>query len=89
MNEENLKSEIVTIIEMIILGPHGKDTPKCLSADDYLSYIDSIRFIELITEVETHFSIEISNEDLVFKNVENLDNLVSMVSKYINIKIIK
>lgn len=53
------------------------------TANEYLKYIDSIRFIELITEVENVFEIEIQNEDLVKENVKELDMFVAMISKYL------
>lgn len=84
MKKEDLKAAIVKIIKMIILDPHDKEEQKDSLANDYLSYIDSIRFIELITEVENQFSIEISNEDLILENIKDLDSFVTMISKYVN-----
>ncbi|WP_459479505.1 phosphopantetheine-binding protein [Clostridium saccharoperbutylacetonicum] len=84
MDKEDLKSDIVKIIKMIILDPHDEEVQKDSLANDYLSYLDSIRFIELITEVENHFSIEISNEDLLLENIKDLDSFVTMISKYVN-----
>ncbi len=84
MNKEDLKSDIVRIIKMIILDPNDEEIQKDVLANDYLSYLDSIRFIELITEVENHFSIEISNEDLLLENIKDLDSFVMIISKYVN-----
>jgi acyl carrier protein len=84
MDKEDLKSDIVKIIKMIILDPHDEEVQKDSLANDYLSYLDSIRFIELITEVENHFSIEISNEDLLLENIKDLNSFVTMISKYVN-----
>jgi acyl carrier protein len=84
MDKEDLKSDIVKTIKMIILDPHDEEVQKDSLANDYLSYLDSIRFIELITEVENHFSIEISNEDLLLENIKDLDSFVTMISKYVN-----
>ena len=84
MDKEDLKSDIVKIIKMIILDPHDEEVQKNSLANDYLSYLDSIRFIELITEVENHFSIEISIEDLLLENINDLDSFVTMISKYVN-----
>ncbi|MGN6712512.1 acyl carrier protein [Anaerocolumna jejuensis] len=91
MNKEALKAAIVKIIKMIILDPHDNEAQKDTFVNDYLSYIDSIRFIELITEVENEFGIEISNEDLILENIKDLDSFVTMISKYVNadVKIMK
>lgn len=91
MNKEALKAAIVKIIKMIILDPHDNEAQKDSFVNDYLSYIDSIRFIELITEVENEFGIEISNEDLILENIKDLDSFVTMISKYVNadVKIMK
>lgn len=52
------------------------------TAEEYLKYIDSIRFIELITAIESKYDIEIDNKDLVRENTKELDTFVSMVGKY-------
>lgn len=51
--------------------------------EEYMLYIDSIRFIELITAIESEFEIEFCSDDLAQDGIKELENLVSIVRKYI------
>lgn len=84
--EARLKEQIEEIINGLMTSHDETDennSEEPETATDYLAYIDSIRFIELITEIENVFDIEIQNEDLVKENIKELDVFVAMVAKYL------
>lgn len=82
----NVRERTEEIIKSLMIShddsENGEESPK-ETLSEYLEYIDSIRFIELITAVESEFGIEICNEDLVLNNVKSIDLFVDMVSKYV------
>ena len=83
----DLKERIETIIEGLMRSHDESDDVKEIeneTAVEYREYIDSIRFIELITEVENIFDIEIQNDDLVQENIKHFDTFVNMIEKYVN-----
>lgn len=80
---KKFNEKIKEIIENLIIS-HDEDEGE-ETVDEYLSYLDSIRFIELITAVESEFEIEIETSDLVQDNIKNLDVFAAMVKKYINV----
>lgn len=84
--DANLKERVEEIIRGLMTSHDEPEEGKIEieeTAAEYLEYIDSIRFIELITEIENVFDIEIQNEDLVQENIKQLDTFVSMIKKYI------
>ena len=82
MNEQ-LKAKLENIIKSLMVSFDNND---CETVSDYLQYMDSIRFIELITTVENEFGIEISNEDLVIENIKSIDVFADVVAKYLKNK---
>lgn len=84
--DSKLKKQIEEIINSL-MASHDEieesNSEEMETTKEYLSYIDSIRFIELITEIENVFDIEIQNEDLVQDNIKELDAFVAMVGKYL------
>lgn len=82
MNEQ-LKVKLESIIKSLMVSFDNND---CETVSEYLQYMDSIRFIELITTVENEFGIEISNEDLVIENIKSIDVFADVVAKYLKNK---
>ena len=83
---DTLRKQIEEIINGLMTSHDDVEENTCEvteTATEYLAYIDSIRFIELITEIENVFDIEIQNEDLVQENIKELDVFVAMVGKYL------
>lgn len=81
---KNLKSEIEEIITVLMESHDDEDINNVEeTAAEYLTYIDSIRFIELITTVENKYDIEICNEDLVRENIKELETFILTIEKYI------
>ncbi|ABR32868.1 hypothetical protein [Clostridium beijerinckii] len=80
----NLKNEIEEMIKKLSMSHDDEESDNKVeeTAEEYLKYIDSIRFIELITAIESKYDIEIDNKDLVRENTKELDTFVSMVGKY-------
>lgn len=44
-------------------------------------YLDSFKAIELIFQLEQKFSIEFSDEDITLKNIDSIDQIVSLVAR--------
>lgn len=83
---KDLKEKLENIIISLMTSHDDSDNNDfyvCKNIEEYLYYIDSIRFIELITTVESEFNIEIDNEDLVEENVKNFDRFMQLISKYV------
>lgn len=83
---KDLKEKLENIIISLMTSHDDVDNNDfyvCKNIEEYLYYIDSIRFIELITTVESEFDIEINNEDLVEENVKNFDRFMQLISKYV------
>ncbi|WP_010247222.1 MULTISPECIES: phosphopantetheine-binding protein [Peptoniphilaceae] len=83
---KGLKEKLENIIISLMTShddTEDNDFCLCKNVEEYLCYIDSIRFIELITTVESEFDIEINNEDLVEENVKSFDKFMQLISKYV------
>ncbi len=78
---ENLNEKIEEIIKGL-MESHDDDVAE-ETVDEYLAYIDSIRFIELVTAIESEFEIEIDASDLIMENIKNKDAFVTMIKKYL------
>lgn len=78
---KNLNERIDVIIKSLMTS-HDEDEVE-ETVDEYLGYIDSIRFIELVTAVESEFDIEIDTGDLIPENIKNKDAFVTMIKKYL------
>lgn len=87
MNKK-LKDEIEELIkELLVSHDECEEEDKTQETpEEYLKYIDSIRFIELITAVESKYNIEIENDDLSKDNQKDIDTFACMVGKYIKNK---
>lgn len=84
MNKD-LKLEIEEIIKTLMVS-HDEDEEIEENAEDYFKFIDSIRFIELITAVESKYDIEFDSKDLVSDTTKDLEVFTLMTEKYINEK---
>ena len=45
--------------------------------------IDSFSVVNIVAEIESEFQIEIDPEDIISENFESVDNIVSLVKKYL------
>ena len=81
--QEQLKERLESIIKSLMVSFEDNESE---TISEYLQYMDSIRFIELITTIENEFGIEISNNDLVMENIKSIDVLTDVVKKYLKIK---
>ncbi len=50
---------------------------------DYQTYMDSIKFLMLISRIEKKFNIEITFEDLQIENVSTFSALANTIYKYL------
>lgn len=81
--QEQLKEKLESIIKSLMVSFEDNESE---TISEYLQYMDSIRFIELITTIENEFGIEISNNDLVMENIKSINVLTDVVKKYLKIK---
>lgn len=44
--------------------------------------LDSIKFIQLIVEIEKEIGIEINDSDLIYENISSIESFCSMINKY-------
>ena len=81
--QKQLREKVEEIIKSLMVSSNDDEDE---TVTEYLQYMDSIRFIELITTVESEFGIEICNEDLVIENIKSIDVFTSIIEKYIKDK---
>lgn len=48
------------------------------------SGMDSMNFIRLVVELEDQFDIEVDDEDIILENFETVNNICSILSKYLD-----
>lgn len=82
--KDGLKEKIEELIKGLMVSHDETDEENEITEtpEEYMLYIDSIRFIELITAIESEFQIELCSDDLAQEGIKELDNLVSIVRKY-------
>lgn len=89
--EMNVRSKIVSDLML----SHDMETEEDMKEDvvrdvvedtveSYFEFIDSIRFIELITSIESQFGIELSTKDLMRSDTRKFEAFVTMIEKYVN-----
>lgn len=79
MTTEIIKQEVIELISEVI-----KDKGFDIDIIEYVDLIDdmgmdSITFISIVVEIETHFDIEVPDEMLMFANFKCVDDIVSIV----------
>lgn len=80
---DNLNEKIEEIIKSLMASHDDDENEE--TVDEYLAYIDSIRFIELITAIESDFAIEIDTADLIQENIKDMNAFANMITKYLNV----
>lgn len=66
----------------MLLIPHDVDLEK-EELKNYFTYINSIRFIELITLIEHKYNIEFDSKDLTRNNTKTIEDFCNLVEKYL------
>lgn len=87
MNDNSTKIEVLDIL-LSFFGTAGVDTNIIETADliDDLG-MDSITFISIIVELETHFNIVIPYEHMFLDHFRNADNIIAIVEKELFTKV--
>lgn len=80
---DNLNEKIEEIIKSLMTSHDDDENEETVG--EYLAYIDSIRFIELITAIESDFTIEIDTADLIQENIKDMNAFANMITKYLNV----
>lgn len=78
---DDLKSKIEKIVLNLMIS-HDEDAVQ-ETVENYFKFMDSLRFIELITTAENEFDIEFESKDLNMDIMNNLDSFITLVSQYV------
>ena len=86
MTAETIKQEVIELISELF-----KDKGFDIDIFEYVDLIDdlgmdSITFISIVVEVETHFGIEVQDDMLLLENFKCVDDIVSIVENQISKK---
>ena len=71
-----MRDEIIEILEMISPGISVENNNLNL-----VEYLESMEMIEFIEELENNFDIEITSEDKIEENFENIESIMEMIVK--------
>ena len=86
MTTETIKQEVIELISELF-----KDNGFDIDIIEYVDLIDdlgmdSITFISIVVEIESHFDIEVPDEMLMLENFKSVDNIVSIVENELSKK---
>ena len=84
---ETIKREVIELLSEIF-----KDNGFDIDIIEYVNFIDdlgmdSITFISIVVETESHFDIEITDDMLLFENFRCVDDIVSIVENALSRKL--
>ena len=83
MNQKEIQNKLLKIISNITQSSYSNyETIRKLSLTNDLQF-DSLKFVELIVEIETEFSIEIIDEDIDIDKLDNLENIEAIIARNI------
>ena len=87
MMTETIKREVIELLSEIF-----KDNGFDIDIIEYVNFIDdlgmdSITFISIVVETESHFDIEITDDMLLFENFRCVDDIVSIVENALSRKL--
>lgn len=87
MTTETIKREVIELISELFKGK-GVDID-IIEHMDLINagVMDSITFISIIVEIESHFNIEIPDDILLLENFKSVDNVVSIVNNELSKKL--
>lgn len=85
MNTDNIKSELINLISALF-NKKGFDTDLIEHADLVNDLgIDSITFISMVVEIESHFNIEVPDDFLLMDYFKNIDAIVKIIEDAISL----
>lgn len=83
MNQKEIQNSLLKIISNITLCSYQNYEAICeLSLINDLQF-DSLRFVELIVDIEMEFNIEIIDDDIDIDKLDNLKSIEAMIIKSI------
>lgn len=87
MTTETIKQEVSELISKLL-----KDTGFDIDIIEYVDLIDdlgmdSITFISIVVEVESHFNIEVPDDMLLMDNFKKVDNIVNVIVNELDSKV--
>ena len=87
MTTETIKQEVIELISELF-----KDKGFDIDILEYVDLIDdlgmdSITFISIVVEVETHFNIEVPDDMLLMDNFKKVDNIVNIIMNELDSKV--
>lgn len=86
MNQKEIQNNLLKIISNITQSSYPNyETIRRLSLTNDLQF-DSLKFVELIVEIESKFNIEIIDEDIDINKLDNLENINAIITRNIKVK---
>lgn len=76
MSKEQLKCEVEKIVWQV---GSPSDPKEDFSVESFLLNMDSLKFIELVTAVENHFSITMSSDEMMKFKSGNMSAIVETI----------
>lgn len=78
--QSSIKVEVIKIIKNIIKSCEGIEIHENTLLEDL--GIDSLKFVEMVLEIESHFEFQFDDEMLLIKEFPNVESII----KYIKVK---
>lgn len=78
MNEKIIENDVKKIVNELIEDLIIVDIDTNLN-----DYMDSIKLVSLIVELEEHFNITISDNDFSIENYKTIHNIIMLVKRYL------
>ena len=86
MKTETIKQEVIELVSELFKNKNfDSDIIEYVDLIDDLG-MDSITFITIVVEMETHFGIEIPDDMLLLENFKCVDGIVSIIEKELSKK---
>lgn len=83
MNQKEIRNSLLKIISNITQCSYQNyEEVRKLSLINDLQF-DSLRFVELIVDIETEFNIEIIDDDIDIDKLDNLENIEAIIARNI------
>lgn len=84
MSNRIICEKIVEILNQIL--DYNKDLVPKNYTEEFGENLSSIEFVTFIVEVESAFDIEINDDDFELKNMDTVEKIANLVTKYLNAK---
>ena len=84
MSNHIICEKIVEILNQIL--DYNKDLVPKNYTEEFGENLTSIEFVTFIVEVESTFDVEINDDDFELKNLDTVEKISNLVTKYLDAK---